>query len=96
MNFGWFLPYNPQIGELGAWKMHYIDCILNISSSPLKKVIKINFIFNFNKLIIDYMLKTEANKYRDIVYKRELNDREKEDVIYRTTKRELTQEQNCN
>jgi hypothetical protein len=42
------------------------------------------------------MLKTEANKYRDIVYKRELNDREKEDVIYRTTKRELTQEQNCN
>ncbi len=37
------------------------------------------------------MLKTEASKYRDIVYKRELNDREKEDVIYRTDDRKTDQ-----
>jgi hypothetical protein len=38
MKFGWFLPYNPQPREAGAWKAHYVDCIISISSSPLKRV----------------------------------------------------------
>ncbi len=38
MNLGWLLPYTPQARELGAWKSHYIDCIMTVSSSPLKKV----------------------------------------------------------
>ena len=38
MKFGWFLPYNPQPRELGAWKLHYIDCSLTLSSSPFNKV----------------------------------------------------------
>lgn len=55
MKYGWFLPYTPQIRENGAWKYHYIHCILSISSSPLKRVC-LNESFNLNLYLFQNVL----------------------------------------
>ncbi len=37
LKFGWYLPYEPLKRELGAWKTHYIECVLSINAQPLSK-----------------------------------------------------------
>ena len=90
MNFGWFLPYHPHKREFGAWKLHYIDCILSISAFPLGKVcFGIWGFWEIYDLLTYAVFKNDATNFREVIYRRELTDNEKEYSISKTKKRLL-------
>jgi len=38
---GWYLPYTPADNEYGAWKRHYVACILTLDmNAPSKNRVK--------------------------------------------------------
>jgi hypothetical protein len=30
MKLGWYLPYSPSSNEYGAWKKHYVACLMTL------------------------------------------------------------------
>ena len=47
IHHGWFLPYEPELSEYGAWKRHYVSCTFNVDTDvPSKYIVSLRLLLN--------------------------------------------------
>ena len=47
IHHGWFLPYEPESSEYGAWKRHYVSCTFNVDTDvPSKYIVSLRLLLN--------------------------------------------------
>ena len=58
MKLGWYLPYEPDDNEYGAWKKHYVSCTFSLDTDvPSKYIVSLHADF------VIYLFKLELMRF---------------------------------